>query len=437
MSGLPALSDNRRLRYVVFGFLYAAQGIPYGLMSIAVSAYLAEAGYTPAEVGGYMGVVLLPWSLKLINGPIMDRWSFLPMGRRRPWLLLAQTGMVLSTLAAAAVGISDLAVFTALGFTVNVFTAFQDVAVDGMAVEILPNDEKAIGNGVMWGAKVIGISGAAGAGSWLLNAFGVGVALVGQAVAIAAIMLLPLLFLERSGERMLPWTKGSASEYSKAVQLTGFRSMLISLLRVMRTPIGAVVALTFVVYNSIRGLLESHLPTFTVQELGWDDSEYASISASTSLIAGILGMLFGGLFVRKMGARGAIATLVAALSFCAVAVGVAVGRGAHGVAVQTFVGAYNLLNTFTMIAFLSVLMSISWRRIGATHFALYMAMGNMGLSAGAAMLGPVREVLPAQHLFLAIGALGAALLTLLPFANVRAQVARIEQIDAEMSSVIS
>jgi len=44
-------------------------------------------GLTPSQIGSYMGIILLPWSLKLINDPITDRWSFLAMGRRRPWVM--------------------------------------------------------------------------------------------------------------------------------------------------------------------------------------------------------------------------------------------------------------------------------------------------------------------------------------------------------------
>jgi PAT family beta-lactamase induction signal transducer AmpG len=98
---LPALSENLTLRYVAFTLLYAAQGLPYGLLSIAVPAYMAEQGLTPSQIGSYMGIILLPWSLKLINGPIMDRWSFLAMGRRRPWVLLAQAGMVATSVVMA------------------------------------------------------------------------------------------------------------------------------------------------------------------------------------------------------------------------------------------------------------------------------------------------------------------------------------------------
>jgi MFS family permease len=141
----PALSEHLVLRFGAFTALYAAQGFPYGLLSVAIPAYMAEQGVSPAVIGSFIGITILPWSLKLVNGPIMDRWSFLPMGRRRPWVLAAQAGMVASSVAIGFLPdpLSHMAWLTALGFVLNFFTAFQDVAVDGMAIEIIPIDQQA------------------------------------------------------------------------------------------------------------------------------------------------------------------------------------------------------------------------------------------------------------------------------------------------------
>jgi PAT family beta-lactamase induction signal transducer AmpG len=165
--GLPALTENLNLRYVAFTLLYAAQGLPYGLLSIAVPAYMAEQGLTPTQISSYMGIILLPWSLKLINGPIMDRWSYLVMGRRRPWILLAQAGMVTTSVIMALTPdpMQHLFALTALGFLTNFFTAFQDVAVDGMAVEIIPVEQQPKANGFMWGGKGLGVAGATAGGA--------------------------------------------------------------------------------------------------------------------------------------------------------------------------------------------------------------------------------------------------------------------------------
>ena len=92
------LAESRWLRLTAFTTLYAAQGIPIGLLSIAMPAWLADRGMALDEIAAYTAVVSLPWGFKLIAGPFMDRFTFLPMGRRRPWVLAAQGGLTLALL---------------------------------------------------------------------------------------------------------------------------------------------------------------------------------------------------------------------------------------------------------------------------------------------------------------------------------------------------
>ena len=93
VKNLPALSENTFLRYFSFAALYVAQGIPEGLLRFAIPAWLAMNGKGPVEIGSYVAVVNIPWSLKIINAPIMDRFTYLAMGRRRPWILFGQLGL--------------------------------------------------------------------------------------------------------------------------------------------------------------------------------------------------------------------------------------------------------------------------------------------------------------------------------------------------------
>ena len=72
----------------------------------------------------------------------MDRYQFLPMGRRRPWVLGAQLGMTLSFLGLVLVDnpAEQVGLLTLLALLINVFAATQDVAVDGMAIEVTRNN---------------------------------------------------------------------------------------------------------------------------------------------------------------------------------------------------------------------------------------------------------------------------------------------------------
>jgi PAT family beta-lactamase induction signal transducer AmpG len=78
------LGESRYLRFGSFALFYVAQGLPIGLISIALPAWLAGEGATAADIATFVSIASLPWGLKLFAGPFMDRFSFLPMGRRRP-----------------------------------------------------------------------------------------------------------------------------------------------------------------------------------------------------------------------------------------------------------------------------------------------------------------------------------------------------------------
>ena len=84
----------------------------------------------------------------------MDRFAFPPMGRRRPWILLAQMGIIGSFLLIAVLSPDpkeSYCLLAALGFLENFFGAVQDVAVDGMAIDILEENERAEANAYMLG----------------------------------------------------------------------------------------------------------------------------------------------------------------------------------------------------------------------------------------------------------------------------------------------
>ncbi len=90
------LAESPRVRYATGSLMYFAQGIPQGLLAIAIPAWLASQGVSAADIGSYLAVIVLPWAFKLVTGPLMDRYEFLPMGRRRPWVIGAQLGLSLS-----------------------------------------------------------------------------------------------------------------------------------------------------------------------------------------------------------------------------------------------------------------------------------------------------------------------------------------------------
>ena len=428
---MRTLSESVTLRFGAFTALYVAQGLPYGLLSVALPAHMAEQGFSPAAIGSFIGLVLVPWSLKLINGPIMDRWTFLPMGRRRPWVLAAQAGMVLCSIAIALLPnpLGHFAWLTALGVTVNFFTAFQDVAVDGMAVEIIPIEQQARANGFMWGGKTIGIAAGTVGGAWMINAYGLGVALLAHAIVIALIMMIPLLARERPGERILPWTDGDPSAVARQLQLDGWGDIGRSLFRVFLLPVSIAGALAIFAHNVVRGLHDAMLPVVAVQELGWTDTGYAEISATANLIAGLVGMTAGGWLVERLGRQRVVLMGALLMAGAATAMGLSRGAWPTGSTFGIYVGAYLALDTLITIAFFAILMAACWKRVAATQFSLYMAIANMGMSLGAALVGPLHQFLPYASIFFVVSGCALTVVTLIFYVDVDRHRHRVDALD--------
>ncbi len=112
------LSDSAKTRYATGALAYFAQGIPMGLLHIALPAWLAVEGVSASGIAGFLGIIMLPWAFKLLVGPLMDHFEFLPMGKRRPWVLAAQFGMVVSLLALMWLDdpVAQIGLLTAIGF---------------------------------------------------------------------------------------------------------------------------------------------------------------------------------------------------------------------------------------------------------------------------------------------------------------------------------
>jgi PAT family beta-lactamase induction signal transducer AmpG len=191
------LSPSPNLRYATGALAYFAQGIPAGFMHIALPAWLAFSGVPAMQIATFLGIITLPWAFKLLVGPLMDHFEFLPMGKRRPWVLGAQLGMVGSFLALAVIEdpLSQLGLLTAICFMVNVFTATQDVAVDGMSIDLVPIEEEGRLNAFMSFGKSAGWAATAAVTGSLLVMYGVPV--TGQVCAAATFFLFVLLALVR------------------------------------------------------------------------------------------------------------------------------------------------------------------------------------------------------------------------------------------------
>jgi PAT family beta-lactamase induction signal transducer AmpG len=428
---LPALSENSFLRYFTFAALYIAQGIPEGLLWYAIPAWLAMNGKSPVEIGSYVAVLGIPWSLKIINAPIMDRFTFLPMGRRRPWVLVGQLGLIISFFSMSLIinPLENLSLLMLTGFFVGLFEVTQDIAVDGMAIDILPVDQQARANGLMWGSKTLGISAAVATGSWILNEYGYFYAIISFSLIVMLIITIPLSFRERPGEKLLPWTKGEASKTAEKIQLHSWKKIFKSLVKVFFLPVSFMMGIAAFSYSTGKGLIDTLLPVFTVQKLGWSDIQYSHFFATANLISGILGMVAGGFLVDYFGKVKMISIYLVLLIFMVSALSFLQSFWQNEIFMMGFIIGFYTLITFGTIAIFASAMRLCWKRIAATQFTLYMAVSNLGLAAGAALMGQLKSYFEWEYVILSYILFAIVMLALLKFIDFDKHQVRVDELE--------
>jgi PAT family beta-lactamase induction signal transducer AmpG len=430
---LPALSESRPLRLTTVTAMYVAQGFQIGLLVVAFPAYMAAHGVSPGAIGGWISALMLPWTLKLVYAPLMERYTFLAMGRRRPWMLAGTVGGAAGYAAMALVPdpLGSLGLLTALMVGGSLMIALQDIATDALTIDVVPLDEQGRANGLMWGGKTLGTAGAAAAAAWLFGAAGVSATFAVAGLATLAFALIPLLVRERPGERLLPWTAGAPSPEAQALQLDGWAAIGQGLRRVAFLPAAMLAALVGFVMQINLGFFEAFGPVFTVQSLGWADAAFSNTMAVAKLVGGVVGMVGGGLLVKGLGRTRAMRAALLGTAAVAVAMGLAAPLWSSPLVAQAYLLLFVTAHTLATIAFFVTCMAVCWKPVAAVQFSLFMAISNVGIMVGSALMGPlVASLTDAQALFVTAAIpVAAAILTLR--VDVAAHGARVEALDAE------
>ncbi|MBL0105421.1 MAG: MFS transporter [Bacteroidetes bacterium] len=428
---IPALSDNAFLRYFNFVALYFAQGVPEGMLFFGIPAWMAMNGKTPGEIASFAVVAGLPWSFKFIVAPLMDRYTYLPMGRKRPWVILGQLGLILSCIGMASVPdpLHNLNQFMFAAFVVSFFGAFQDVATDGMAIDIIPGDQQARANGLMWGSKIIGTSVSLALGSWVLKQYSFTAAILMLAAMIGVTMLAPIFLTERRGEKVMPWSAGKPSPETEKIQLHSWKIIFKSLYRVFRLRNSILLTLILFITQGAYNYMGTLLPIFTVKELGWTNVAYSQFFATAKLMGGIGGMLIGGYLIDRFGKKQMMSVYFILMILLTASFAYMKASWANTSFIYTFMITYNVLDTFATIGIFAISMQCCWKKVSASQFTLYMTISNLGRIALAALIGPIKENFSWQFTLFAFAIMITVVLILLQFLNINKHVERVDDLE--------
>jgi len=257
--------------------LYFAQGMPFGVVIDVLPVYFRNHGVALRDIG-LMAVLTLPWTIKPLWSPFVDRWF-----ERRTWVTACCATMAFTMLA---VPLFDPASPTLLlwlfllAFTLA--SATQDIAIDAFCVGILAKGEEGVANGVRVAWYRVAVMASGGTTMYLVAPFGwhwvflaLGLAFIVMAIAAWASPPVPVVHRP-------------PREYAR------------QLLRFLTRP-GSIAVFSFIILYKIGDVVMGPMVKPFWVDRGMSAAEIGTISTNAGMALGILGAILGGWFTTRVG----------------------------------------------------------------------------------------------------------------------------------------
>lgn len=390
------MQDSRAARFTTVCALYFAQGVPWFFIATALVTFLVDNGSMDDDQKlALIAMGMIPWIIgKLVLGPVIDRYQFKSMGRRRPWVLISQIGMILTMAAFLLVDdpAEDLKTLGLFFLIHNIFAALQDVSSDALAVDTLKDEELSLANGLMFVAKGLGAMFAVLGLSRVLNDSGFQSALLVQIPILFAVMLVPLFIIERPGDKRFPWSpspaESSENDATDAMTfgeiLSGFRTA------VADKPARLALLLCTVMWigggmGTGMGIIDFQWEFLFVEDLDWDSQKYLDTKGAPVFLMTMLGFLVGGLLGSKFGTHRTLTYAVGIGTVMTVLWSVSRSMWNDTSFMLPAWLLWTLVWAIVGANLLAFLMSITTKDIGGTQFSIYMTLINVGAFAGNAL----------------------------------------------------
>lgn len=347
------------LMALLMGF---ASGLPLLLTIRTLQAWMTEVGVDLKTVGIF-ALAGLPYNLKFVWAPLLDRYSVGLLGRRRFWMLLSQLGLVGAIVGMALTDpkeqTAQLAFFSVL---VAFFSATQDIVIDAYRRETLLETELGLGSTFyVYGYRVATlVSGAAALG--MASRIGWSETYLVMAAIMGLTMGVTLLAKEPQVESLPP---------------RSLQEAVVAPLQEFLTREGAWLILAFVLLYKVGDTMAGAMATPFYIQTGFTKDQIAAIAKTFGLFSNLGGSLLGGLLLVRLGMVRSLFTFGvlqagSTLAFASLAL-----VGPHVTALTAVIAFEDLSSGMGTAAFVAFMASLTDKRYTATQYALLSSL--MGL----------------------------------------------------------
>ena len=272
-------------KWLLLASLYVAQFLPLAFFGQTLPIFLRQQGIS-LKLIGLTSLVGLPWTLKVLWSPLIDRYGWTIWGHYKFWIVLMQSLTGIAIIICAFLDPKTNFTFLLGGmFIAIVFAATQDIATDALAIELLKPSERGFGNSVQVAGGYLGGILGGGVILILLDSWGWTRSLLTIALGVF-LLIFPVLFHRENITRRETEYKLSFSALAGFFQQPGMKRWILVLVFYM---MGVTIANTM-----SRPLLV---------DLGMSMADIGVMNSIVAFGGGFVGSILGGFLLKPLGRK--------------------------------------------------------------------------------------------------------------------------------------
>jgi len=399
-SVLSVFGQRKMAALLLLGF---SSGLPLFLTSSTLQAWMTVEEVDLTTVG-MVSLLSLPYSLKFLWAPVMDRYVPPFLGRRRGWLVITQVALMLSI---AAMSLHDprqgLQLLAINALLIAFFSASQDVVLDAYSIDVL--DEREMGAGAS--LKVMGYRLA------LIVTGGVALILADRMTWPTVYVLMALLMLVGVAAS-LSAPEPVLREGPPATLASAVVNPFVEFVRRAGTGTALMVLLFVVLYSLSDRMVQNMTVPFLLAR-GYSQADIGAIRGVIGLAATIVGVLAGGAMVARLGINRSLWVLAAVQMGSNLAYYWLAVSATSRAALTTAIVIENFAGGLVTAGFVAFLMSLCSRQFSATQYALLSSFMAFARDVLVSPSGRIAEQTGWPQFFLITIVAGIPLLLLLPY----------------------
>ncbi|MFV2005106.1 MAG: AmpG family muropeptide MFS transporter [Gammaproteobacteria bacterium] len=364
-----SLFTGRMLLAFVMGF---SGGLPLLLTGSLLQAWMVDVDVDLGTIGLF-ALVGLPYTLKFVWAPLMDRYTPALLGRRRGWLFIWQLCLTASIALLGFSSPSQMLMMTALAaLLLSFFSASQDIVIDAYRRESLEDDEQGMGASLYVGGYRTGMLFATGGGLFLADHMPYHWVYSIMAMAMSAGLIATILAPEPDAEHGKPKTLQEA---------------VVDPFREYFTRDYAIIILVFIFLYKVGDTMAGQMTTPLYLDLGFTKSEIAGIVKIFGFPITIAGTFIGGMLVMRHGIYKCLLWFGILQSVSTAGFVWLTYMGDNLIALTAVIAFENLSAGLGTAAYIGFIASLTDKRFTATQFALLTSFMGMPRVFAAAPTG--------------------------------------------------